>query len=55
MGQPGWCQKTEEARVPSLGWGDPLEKEMANHPGKSHGQRSLASYKSRGLQRGGRD
>ena len=31
--------------VQSLGWGDPLEKEMATCslflPGKSHGQRSL--------------
>ena len=33
-------------RVQSLGWEDPLEKEMATTPvflpGKSHGQRSLA-------------
>ena len=34
-----------ETRVPSLGWEDPLEKEMAPTPvllpGKSHGWRSL--------------
>ena len=24
-------QETQEVRVPSLGWGDPLEQEMANH------------------------
>ena len=33
-----------ETRVRSLGWEDPLEKEMATHsstlPGKFHGQRS---------------
>ena len=38
----------QETQVRSLGWKDPLEKEMANHsvslPGKSHGQRSLAGY-----------
>ena len=36
----------QEIRVWSLGWEDPLEKEMATLPiflpGKSHGQRSLA-------------
>ena len=35
-------------QVPSLGWEDPLEKEMATHSsilaGKSHGQRSLVGY-----------
>ena len=35
-------------RVQSLGWENPLEKEMAIHgkilPGKSHGQRSLVDY-----------
>ena len=35
----------QETRVRSLGWEDPLEKEMATHSsipaGKSHGQRSL--------------
>ena len=36
--------------VRSMGWEDPLEKEMATHssilPGKSHGQRSLAGLQS---------
>ena len=35
-------------RVQSLGWENPLEKEMATHSsillGKSHGQRSLVGY-----------
>ena len=35
----------QETQVPSLGWQDPLEKEMATHSsilaGKSHGQKSL--------------
>ena len=38
----------QETWVRSLGWEDPLEKEMAIHPvplpGKSHGQRSLVGY-----------
>ena len=35
----------QETWVQSLGWEDPLEKEMAVHlPGKSHGQRSLVGY-----------
>ena len=42
----------EETRVLSLGWEDPLEKEMATHPsipvfflpGESHGLRSLVGY-----------
>ena len=39
----------QETRVLSLGWEDPLEKEMAIPtpvflPGKSHGQRNLVSY-----------
>ena len=38
----------QETHVQSLGWEDPLEKEMATHssilPGKSHRQRSLAGY-----------
>ena len=37
-----------ETRVRSLGWEDPLEKEMATHAstlaGESHGQRSLIGY-----------
>ena len=41
-----------ETRVQSLGWEDPLDKEMATHsrilPGESHGQRSLAGYSPRG-------
>ena len=36
----------------SLGWEDPLEKEIATH---SHGWRSLAGYKSMGSQRIGHD
>ena len=36
----------QDTWIQSLGWEDPLEKEMATHssilPGKSHGQRSLA-------------
>ena len=39
----------QETRVRSLGWEDPLEKEMATHSGilawETHGQRSLARYK----------
>ena len=38
----------QEMRVWSLGWEDPLEKEMTTHSsilaGESHGQRSLAGY-----------
>ena len=38
----------QEMQVWSLGWEDPLEKEMATPPGflpgKSHGQRSLVGY-----------
>ena len=37
----------QELRVQSLGWEDPLEKEMATYSSmlaKSHGQRSLAGY-----------
>ena len=38
----------QETEVQSLGWDDPLEKEMATHSGilawESHGQRSLAGY-----------
>ena len=34
-----------ETQVRSLGWEDPLEKEMATHSHiLSHGQRSLAGY-----------
>ena len=61
----------QETRVQSLGWEDPLEKEMATHssilwrrqwqptpvllPGKPHGQRSLVGCKSLGLRRVGHD
>ena len=45
-------QGTQEMRVRSLGWEDPLEEEMAPTPvflpEKSHGQRSLVSYSSKG-------
>ena len=39
----------QETQVQSLGWEDPLEKEMATHSSilawkKSHGQRSLVGY-----------
>ena len=38
----------QEAQVRSLGWEDPLEKEMAPTPlflpGEFHGQKSLAVY-----------
>ena len=41
-------QEMQEPRVQSLGWEDPLEKEMATHsgflPGKFHGKRSLEGY-----------
>ena len=44
----------QENQVPSLGWEDPLEKEMATTPvflpGKSHRQRSLVWLQSLGLQ-----
>ena len=43
---------TWEIWVRSLGWEDPLEKGMATRsvllPGESHGQRSLAGYRSWG-------
>ena len=42
----------QETQVRSLGWEDPLEKEMATHSstldGKFHGLRSLAGYSPRG-------
>ena len=40
-------QETQETRVQSLGWVDPLEKGMATppfFPGESHGQRSRAGH-----------
>ena len=45
-------QEMQETQVRSLGWEDPLEKEMATHSsvlaGKSHGQRSLAGHSLQG-------
>ena len=45
----------QEARVPSLGWEDHLEKRMAIYSrvltGESHGQRRLAGYSPWGSQR----
>ena len=42
-------QETQETQVPSLGWEDPLEEEMATCSsilaGKFHGQRSLVGYR----------
>ena len=42
----------QETQVQSLGWKDPLEEGMATTPvllpGESHGQRSLAGYRSKG-------
>ena len=42
-----------ETQFPSLGWEDPLEKEMATHSigllsGESHGQRSQVGYSLKG-------
>ena len=46
-----------ETWVRSLGWEDPLEKEMQPTPvllpGKFHGQRSLVSYSPRGRKESG--
>ena len=43
---PPAMQDVQETQVKSLGWEDPLEKEMTTQstilPGKSHGLRSLA-------------
>ena len=52
------CLSTvRETWVQSLGWEDPLEKEMAIHssilPGKSHGQRSLEGYSPWGCKESG--
>jgi len=45
---PPAMQETQEVRVQSLDWEDPLEKEMATHsvflPGDSQWQRSLVGY-----------
>ena len=49
---PPAMQKTQESWVQSLGQEDPLEEEMATPPvflrEKSHGQRSLADYSTKG-------
>ena len=49
----------QETQVQSLGWDDPLKKEMATHssilPEKSYGQRGLAGYSPRGHKRLGHD
>ena len=46
------AQEMQETQVRSLGWADPLEKEMAIHfsilAWKSHGQRGLVGYSLRG-------
>ena len=46
-----------ETQVPSLGWEDPLEKEMVMTPvflpGKLHGQGSLAGYSPWGCRESG--
>ena len=45
-------QETLETQVPSLGWEDPLEEEMATTPAflpeKPHGQKSLPGYSQKG-------
>ena len=47
-------QETQETQDQSLGWEDPLEKEMATLPsptllpGKFHGQRNLVGYSPKG-------
>ena len=47
-------QETQETRVLSLGWEDPLSREcqptLVFLPGKSHGQRSLVGYSPGGCQ-----
>jgi len=47
----------QETQIQSLGWEEPLEKEMATHfsilAGKSHGQRSLEYYSPLGHKRVG--
>ena len=43
-------ERSQEMQLPSLGWEDPLEKEMATHSHilawESHGQRSLGCMRS---------
>ena len=38
----------QETWIQSLGWEDPLEKEMAFLPGESRGQMGLVGYNPRG-------
>ena len=49
------CLPMHKTQVRSLGWEDPLEKEMVTHsiflPGKFHQQRSLAGYRPLGHKR----
>ena len=49
----------QETQVQSLGWDDPLKKEMATHssilPEKSYGQRGLVGYSPWGHKRVGHD
>ena len=46
---------TQDTQFPSLGWEDPLEKEMATHASilsrKVYGQRSWEGYSLWGLQK----
>ena len=56
---PPAVQETQETRVQSLGWGDPLEEGTATHfrilAGESHGQRSLGGAGTiHGVQKSGR-
>ena len=45
------CKETQEMLFRSLGWEDPLEKEIAIHlPGESHGQRNLVGYSQVGTE-----
>ena len=52
-------QETQETQVPSLGWEDPLEEEMATPggflPGKFQRQGNLEGLQSMGSQRVGHD
>ena len=55
---PWWwriCLPIQEMQVRSLGWEDPLEKEMATHSSILHGWRSLAGYSSWDHKRVGHD
>ena len=45
---PPAMHETQKTQIPSLGWEDLLEEEMATHPSilawKTHGQRILVGY-----------